>query len=329
MKIIIDAMGGDNAPFAIVDGANRAAADFNVQIALVGDESKISAYIKEKGYSNPNMSIVSASEVITGDDNPIEVIKQKKDSSMVVAQRMLADGGGDALVSAGNTGALVTGSTLIVKRIRGIRRAALAPFCPTKTGSMLLIDGGANSDCTPQFLLQFGIMGSIYMNKLHGIANPRVGLVNIGTEEEKGTDLVVATNKLLKTTDLNYVGNIEAREVPCGIADVVVCDGFTGNIILKLMEGMASVLLGKVKEIFMQSFITKMAALIMKKRFMEFKDSMDYTEYGGAPLLGLSKPVIKAHGSSDANAFYHAIRQAIAYKNSGIIEEITKTIDNG
>ncbi|MCL2838674.1 MAG: phosphate acyltransferase PlsX [Oscillospiraceae bacterium] len=326
MRIIIDAMGGDNAPSAVVDGAFRAATDFNVAVSLVGDESKIAAYIKEKGYSNDKVSIVHASEVIAMDDNPIDVIKNKKDSSMVVAMNMLSIGEGDALVSAGNTGALVTGSTLIVKRIRNVRRAALGTLMPTKDAFMLLLDVGANSDCTPQFLHQFAVMGSVYMNKLYRLDAPKVGLVNIGTEDEKGSDVAVATNKLLKKTDLNYIGNIEARDIPAGVADVVVCDGFTGNIILKLTEGLAHVLFGKIRAVFKSNIFTKLAALLVKRKFMEFKKSMDYTEYGGAPLLGLRKPVIKAHGSSDANAFYHAIRQAVNYTKSGIIEEIATKV---
>jgi len=323
MKIIIDAFGGDNAPNAVVDGAYRAAADFNVEIALVGDEAKLNAYIKEKGHANASVSIIHANEVISGEDDPVEAIKKKKDSSMVVGLQALTEDKGDAFVSAGNTGALVTGSTLIVKRIKGIRRAAIALPYPTTKGFALLLDGGANADCSPQFLQQFGIMGSIYVSKLFRIENPRVGLINIGTEDEKGNELSVAANKLLKETELNYVGNIESREIPNGAADVIVCDGFTGNIILKLTEGLAEFLFGNVKKVFVKNMFTKLSALFVKKGFKQFKASLDYTEYGGAPILGLSKPVIKAHGSSDANAFYHAIRQAIAYKNSGIIEEIT------
>jgi len=326
MKIIIDAMGGDNAPDAVIDGAYQAAKDFNVEILLVGDVAKLEESVADKGYSDKRVSFVKASEVVDMDDDPIDVIKNKKDSSMVVAMNMLVSGDGDALISAGNTGALITGSTLIVKRIRNVRRAALGVIMPTDSGNMLLIDGGANADCTPQFLAQFAVMGSVYMSKIYGINAPKVGLVNIGTEEEKGNELTVTANKLLKTIDVNYVGNIEARDVPFGVADVVVCDGFTGNIILKLAEGFAMFLLGKIKHVFLSSIFTKLSALVMRSKFSKLRKSMDYTEYGGAPILGLSKPVIKAHGSSNANAFYHAIRQAVDYTKSGIIGEIAEKV---
>jgi len=326
MKIIIDAMGGDNAPDAVIDGAYQAAKDFDVEIILVGDVAKLEESVAGKEYSDKRVSFVKASEVVDMDDDPIDVIKNKKDSSMVVAMNMLVSGDGDALISAGNTGALITGSTLIVKRIRNVRRAALGVIMPTDSGNMLLIDGGANADCTPQFLAQFAVMGSVYMSKIYGINAPKVGLVNIGTEEEKGNELTVTANKLLKTIDVNYVGNIEARDVPFGVADVVVCDGFTGNIILKLAEGFAMFLLGKIKRVFLSSIFTKLSALVMRSKFSKLRKSMDYTEYGGAPILGLSKPVIKAHGSSNANAFYHAIRQAVDYTKSGIIEDISAKV---
>jgi len=326
MRIIIDAMGGDNAPKAVIDGAMRAVKDFDIEISLVGDVTAMNAQIVDMGYSNDKISLVSATEIVADNDNPIDVIRNKKDSSMVVAMNMLTANDGDALISAGNTGALVAGSTLIVKRIRGVRRAAIAPLIPTEKGLAMLIDGGANADCTAQFLRQFAIMGSIYMNKVCKIQKPKVGLVNIGVEDEKGNELAIAANKLLKETDVNYVGNIEARDIPTGAADVIVCDGFTGNVILKLAEGFAMFLMGKIKRVFMSNAFTKIAALIVKKKFVELKKSMDYTEYGGAPILGLTKPVIKAHGSSDSNAFYHAIRQAIEYTNSGIIAEITNKV---
>lgn len=326
MKIIVDAMGGDNAPQEIVKGSVLAAEKLGVEVILVGLEEQVAKELVKCEYSGDKITIHNAQEVITGDDDPIDAIRNKKDSSMRVGLSLLAKGEGDAFVSAGNTGALISGATLIVKRIKGIRRAALAPIMPSTEGVFLMVDSGANAECTPAFLKQFAIMGSAYMQKVMNLKEPRVALVNIGTEEEKGTGLVRAANKLLRETPLNYTGYIEAREIPLGGADVVVCDGFTGNVILKFMEGMASAFSKKLKAIFLKNTKSKLAALMVKGGIAEFKKSMDYTEHGGAPVLGVKAPVIKAHGSSNAKAFYNAIRQSKKLVDGGLIASITEGI---
>lgn len=327
MKIIVDAMGGDNAPSEIVKGSVMAAEKLDVELVLVGREEVVVQELAKCGYSGDKISVVNASEVIEGEDDPLIAIRHKKDSSMRVALSLLANGDGEAVVSAGNTGALISGATLVVKRIHGIRRAALAPVMPATNGNFLLIDSGANAECTPAFLKQFAIMGSVYMQKFMGIENPRVGLVNIGTEEDKGTDTIRETNRILKELPINYTGYIEARNIPAGDADVVVCDGFTGNVILKFMEGMASSFMTLLKRVFYRNSISKLAAVAVKGGLSEMKKSMDYTEYGGAPVLGVKAPVIKAHGSSNAKAFFSAIRQAKRLVECGLIENITKGIE--
>ncbi len=326
MNIIIDAMGGDNAPEEIVKGCIMAAADFDETITLVGKEDIISALLKKHNYAGEKIKIVNATEIISGDDEPTMAIRQKKDSSLRVGLNMLHRGEGDVLVSAGNTGALISGATLIVKRIKGVRRVALAPMMPADNGCFLLVDGGANAECTPAFLKQFAIMGSIYMEKIMKISSPKIGLVNIGSEEEKGTPVVNETHKLLKEIPINYVGYIEGREIPQGEVDVVVCDGFTGNVILKFMEGMGIVIKSYLKKLFFKNIVSKLAALLVKSGIKELGKTMDYTEYGGAPILGSSKPVIKAHGSSNAKAFYHAIRQAVDMVNNNLVETIADNI---
>lgn len=327
MKIIVDAMGGDNAPSEIVKGSVMAAEKLDVELVLVGREETVAEELKKCGYSGDKISVFNASEVIEGEDDPLVAIRHKKDSSMRVALSLLAKGEGDAMVSAGNTGALISGATLVVKRINGIRRAALAPVMPSTNGNYLLIDSGANAECTPAFLKQFAIMGSVYMQKFMGIENPRVGLVNIGTEEDKGTDTIREANRILKELPINYIGYIEARNIPSGDADVVVCDGFTGNVILKFMEGMASSFMTLLKRVFYRNSISKLAAVAVKGGLSEMKKSMDYTEHGGAPVLGVKAPVIKAHGSSNAKAFFSAIRQAKRLVECGLIENITKGIE--
>ncbi|MEG1442007.1 MAG: phosphate acyltransferase PlsX [Oscillospiraceae bacterium] len=326
LNIIVDAMGGDNAPKEPIRGAVNATKNLGVTITLVGKEDQIRKELETLEYDESKIVIVNATEVITGEDDPTVAIRQKKDSSLRVALLLLHRNQGDALVSAGNTGALIAGATLIVKRIKGIRRVALAPIMPTSIGCFLLVDAGANAECTPAFLKQFAIMGSIYMEKIMGIKKPRIGLVNIGSEEDKGTPLVNEAHKLLQQTPINYTGYIESREIPQGGADVVVCDGFTGNVILKFMEGMGMTFAHMLKGIFFKNMLTKLAALMVKKGIKELKSTMDYTEYGGAPILGASMPVIKAHGSSNAKAFFHAIRQAKEVAQNGLIEEITENI---
>lgn len=326
MNIIVDAMGGDFAPDAVVKGCISAARDFDINLIFVGIEEKIRAVLKDCDYQRESVKIIHTSEVIDGDDDPTTAIRQKKDASMRVGLKMLAAGEGDAFVSAGNTGALITGATLIVKRIHGIRRVALAPVMPSEKGCFLLVDAGANAECTASFLKQFAIMGSIYMEKIMGIKKPKVSLVNIGSEEEKGTPLVVETHRALKEVPINYCGYIEARDIPNGTADVVVCDGFTGNVILKFMEGMGMVFYDMLKEIFYKNLITKLSAVAVMGGLKKLKKTMDYTEYGGAPLLGVRKPVVKAHGSSNEKAFYHAIRQAVKVAKSNMTEEIAENI---
>lgn len=326
MNIIVDAMGGDNAPLEIIKGSILAAKDFKQKITLVGMKSVINKIIRDLGYEGDNISVVNATEVISGDDEPTSAIRQKKDSSLRVALTMLHHDEGDVLVSAGNTGALVVGTTLIVKRITGIRRVALAPLMPSYDGCFLLVDGGANAECTPTFLKQFAIMGAIYMEKIVKVKNPKVGLVNIGTEEEKGTETIIETNKLLKDIPINYVGYVEGRGIPQGEVDVVVCDGFTGNVILKFMEGMGSVVKKYFKGIFYKNLRTKIGALLVKDGLDSFAKRLDYTEYGGSPLLGAKKPVVKAHGSSNAKAIYHAIRQAIDMVDNNLVDTIQDNI---
>lgn len=326
MNIIVDAMGGDNAPEEIVKGCILAAKDFGEVITLVGRESLIKEILEKENFSGDNIIIKNADEVIHGDDEPTAAIRQKKNSSLRVGLEMLHGGQGDVMVSAGNTGALIAGATLVVKRIKGVRRVALAPMMPMDNGCFLLVDGGANSECSAAFLKQFAIMGSIYMEKIMNINKPRVGLVNIGSEEDKGTEVINEANKLLKETPVNYIGYVEGRGIPCGEADVVVCDGFTGNVILKFMEGMGIVIKGYFKELFFGGVKSTLAALLVKDKAKALAKTLDYTEYGGAPILGCQKPVIKAHGSSNAKAFYHAVRQAIDVVNNDLVGTIAENI---
>ena len=326
MKIIVDAMGGDNAPGEIVKGCVDAALRFNTEIILVGQEEKVKDELLKCEYSGDKIKIYNASEVIDGEDDPIEAIRKKKDSSMRVGLKLLSDGEGDAFVSAGNTGALISGATLIVKRIKGIRRAALAPLLPHLHGNYLLIDSGANAECTSQFLKQFAIMGFVYMKKFMEIESPKVGLVNIGTEEDKGTETIKKAHKKLKEVPINYIGYIEAREIPKGGADVVVCDGFTGNVLLKYTEGFASAFVTMLKGVFLKNIQSKLGALLVKDGIMDMKKCFDYKEHGGAPVLGVKAPVIKAHGSSDAKAFTSAIRQAIKLVDCRLVENIAAGI---
>jgi len=318
MKIILDAMGGDHAPEAPVLGAIDAAKAFGTQITLVGRGEAILGVMREHGIENlpEGMEIANADDVVDMHDDPGSVIHKRKNSSMVVGLKMLADGQGDAFVSAGSTGALLTGATLIVKRVKGIRRAAMGPAFPNKAGGKTVIcDCGANAECTPEFLLQFGLVGSLFAKKNLGVENPKVGLLNIGTEDSKGTPLQKeAYAKLQKAHEqglLNFVGNVEARDVPLGAVDVVVCDGFAGNVLLKSIEGTAMYMGSLMKhKIFKRSFFSKIGYLLCKPGVDEVMSLLDYRTIGGTQFLGIKKPVIKAHGSSDALAFRNAIRQA-------------------
>lgn len=326
MKIIVDAFGGDNAPLEIIKGAEMAVRELGYEIILVGNKEVIESVAEENGISMDGMEIAHAEDVITMEDSPTSIMRSKKESSMAKGFRLLKEGKGDAFVSAGNSGALAVGATLIVRRIQGVRRCAFAPVIPKNEGYFMLIDSGANADCRPEMLKQFGIMGSIYMKNVMTVHNPRVGLANIGTEPTKGTELYQEAYKLLKETDVNFIGNVEAREIPLDGADVVVADGFTGNIILKFYEGMAKALFGKFKEVLMKSAKTKIAAMMIKPELKALKKQSDYSEYGGAPLIGISKPVFKAHGSSDAKTFKNAIRLAGEYVKRNVVGLISESI---
>ena len=332
MKIVLDAMGGDNAPLEVVKGAILAVNEFKKEVILVGDETKIKEILKENNaLDNKLLSIVHSDQVITMSDSPKSVLKEKRNSSIGMALDLVAEGKADAFVSAGNTGAVLTGSTLIVKRIKGIRRAALAPMLPTKSGGSLLVDCGANVECTEEYLLQFAIMGSIYFGNVSNNKNPKVGLVNNGAESSKGTPMHKKTYKMLENIHnmgiINFTGNIEGRDIPQGVCDVLVTDGFTGNILLKTYEGVGLYIASEMKKMFMKNIISKISALLVKNGIDEFKKTMDYKEVGGAPLLGIKKPVIKAHGSSNAYAIRSAIKQAIVYTESKSIEAIEKNIN--
>lgn len=327
MKIIVDGMGGDNAPLAVLQGCAQAVTEYGVEIIITGKKQELERLMEENEISRQNISIIDAPTVISMEDDPIFVVKDKRNSSMGLAFDLLKNGDGDAMLSAGNTGALLTGATLIVKRIDRVKRAALAPVIPNKSGLVMLIDSGATVDCRPEFLEQYGLMGSVYMKKMYDITNPRVGLANNGTEDCKGTDLYIASNKLLRENkNINFVGNVEGRGLMLGECDVYVSDGFTGNLILKTVEGTSLFFLDFMKKLFGKSIISKLAAVLVMKDIKAFKKKSDYKEIGGAALLGISKPVIKAHGSSDAKAIKNAINQAKIFASSEIIEEISENI---
>ncbi len=317
MKIILDAMGGDHAPEAPVLGAIEAAKTFGSQITLVGRGEEILNVMKTHGIDTlpDGVEIANADDVVDMHDDPANVIRKKPNSSMVLGLKMLADGLGDAFISAGSTGALLTGATLIVKRVKGIRRAAMGPAMPNKAGGKtVILDCGANAECTPEFLLQFGLVGSLHAKATYDVENPKIGLLNIGTEDTKGTPLQKETYALLQQASdkglLNFVGNVEARDVPLGAVDVVVCDGFSGNVLLKSIEGTASFMGSLMSKMFKKNLLSKLAAALVMKDIKAFKKLLDYREIGGTQFLGIQKPVIKAHGSSDQIAFRNAVRQA-------------------
>ena len=327
MKIAIDAMGGDHAPKEIVLGALKAIDTYSdMEITLVGDENKINQYVKDRN----RISIIHTDEVITGTDEPVRAVRRKKNASMVLAAKEVAEGRADACISAGNTGALMAAGLFIVGRIEGIERPALSPTLPTIGGEgFVLLDVGANVDAKPEHLVQYALMGSIYSQKVRGIDYPRVGLLNIGTEEKKGNELTKHTYEMLKKADINFIGNIEARDLLDGVADVVVTDGFTGNMVLKTIEGTALSIFKMLKSALMSNLKSKLAAAILKPNLLELKSQMDYSEYGGAGLFGLKAPVIKAHGSSDAKAIFSAIRQTremIEHQVIGTIQEAVEKV---
>jgi len=333
MRIIVDAMGGDNAPQAPVLGALQANKEYGVEITLVGRGEEILKVLEENGIQQlpAGVEIAHASEVVEICDNPATAFREKKDSSLTVGLNLLKEGNGDAFVCAGSTGALLSAATLIVKRIRGIRRAALAPVVPTGAGGAVLIDCGANAECSPEYLLQFAYMGAYYAEHVLGRPEPKVGLLNIGEEESKGAELQKETYARLKKAGeegrINFVGNVEAHRAVEGAVDVIVSDGYSGNIFLKTMEGTGAFLARKIKQMFKKNLVTKLSAALVADGLKEFKSLLDAGEVGGTALLGISKPVLKAHGSSDAYAIKNAVRQAIRVASSTIIEDITENID--
>ena len=328
MKIIIDAMGGDFAPAAPVEAAAKASRELDISLVLVGQLDAVRAELSKYEYDKSKIEIVNATEVISNHEEPVKAVQGKRDASVVVAAQMLKRKEADALLSMGSTGALLTASLLIVGRIKGVMRPAIASLLPSAKGPKMLIDSGANTRSKKGNLLQFAVMGSVYMKNVLGIENPTVGLISNGEEEEKGVELVKETHPLLKAAPVNFIGNIEGRDVMEGTADVMVCDGFVGNVILKTVEGMGHVVSAKVKEIFTANIFRKIGALFVMKGIKSFRKSMDYREYGGAPLLGTRYPVIKGHGSSDAKAVYSAIKQAIRFVETNVIDDIKNTIDS-
>ena len=329
MRIILHGMGGDNAPLEIVKGAVEASSKIDHQIVIVGREDEINAELAKYNYDESKIQVVHASEVIENEDSPVKAIRRKTDSSMVKGLTMLKDGEGDLFISAGNTGAYMAGSLFILGRIPGIDRPAISSIYPIAGGALpsIIVDAGANSECRPSNLLEFAIMGSLYMEKVMDRKNARVGLVNLGVEENKGTTVTKAAHKLLKEADLNFIGNVEARDVPKGACDVIVCDGFTGNIILKLTEGFAWNLLKTMKKKFTDGLSAKMGAVLLAGKVKEIKDEFDYSEYGGAPILGVNGHVIKIHGSSGATAVKNAIIKGIPYAQENVVGRITSAME--
>ncbi len=323
MKILVDVMSGDNAPLELIKGASLAAKEYgNAKVAVIGDENVISDIAVKNDIDLDGIEIIHSTSVITMEDKPMCVVREKRDSSMSRGLKILSEGGADAFVSAGNTGALITGATLIVRRISGINRAAIASVLPL-TNPVLLMDSGANLTVTSDNILQFAFMGAKYMEKIYGLERPRVGQLNNGAEYNKGNELQVASYQMLSESGLEFVGNVESKEVPFGACDVLVTDGYTGNIFLKSIEGMGKFMMGILKDVIKTNFVTYASALTIKDKINDLKHRFDSSEHGGAPLLGISKPVIKAHGSSDANAIKNAVRQAIHFVETKINDDIT------
>jgi glycerol-3-phosphate acyltransferase PlsX len=327
LKIAVDAMGGDYAPREIVLGAIAACRELGAEIILVGHEAEINTILNEQNVSGLNLEVYPASEVIAMDEHPASAVKRKKDSSLVVANRLVKEGKAAAVISAGNTGAAMSSSLLYVGRINGIKRPAIASPMPTRTGVSVLIDAGANAECDPENLLQFAMMGSVYAEKVLGINKPKVGLLSIGEEETKGNKLVVDTHLLLKESHLNFIGNIEGRDVHRGNCDVIVCDGFVGDIVLKLSEGLASTLFSQIKEAITGNLLASMGGLMLKPAFADLKSRMDYTEYGGAPLLGLNGISMISHGRSNAKAVKNAIKATLKAINEDVVGKISAAVN--
>jgi glycerol-3-phosphate acyltransferase PlsX len=327
MVVVVDGMGGDFSPSAVVEGCVEAIKEYDIDILITGAQDLIHKELNKYTYDINRIKIVDASEVISTSEHPVMAIKRKKDSSLVKALSLVKSGEADAVISAGSSGAFLAGCTLIVGRIKGIDRPALAPIMPGKKGPFMIIDCGANAECKPHYLVQFGIMGKTYFENILKITNPSVGLVNIGTEEEKGNELSKSAYKLLKVADLNFVGNVEAREIPTGDTNILVCDGFVGNVILKLYEGAVANIFDILKTGIMSSFRTKLGGVLLKPVFKKFKKDFDYKEYGGAAFLGVNGICIKAHGSSDAKAFKNAIRQATIFYDNNVIDKLKVEIE--
>ncbi len=324
MRIAVDAFGGDNAPLEIVKGAALASKEFGVEITFTGDENEIKKIINENSLEfTGEVKIIHTNDVISMHDEPTSILKAHSNSSMALAFKEVAQGEADAIVTAGSTGAVVVGGTLIIKRIKGVKRPALGGLIPSPNGHYMLMDMGANAECRPEMLCQFGVMASVYLKNVEGIENPTIGLLNIGTEDTKGGELQTEAYKLLSSAPINFVGNIESREMPKGVCDAVITDGFTGNIALKLIEGTATTFFKLVKGALYKNIFNKLAALVIKKDLYSLKSMMDSTEVGGAPLLGVKGTVIKAHGSSNAKAFKNAIKQAIVYTENDVIAKIS------
>ena len=328
MKIAIDAFGGDNAPLEIIRGTVLAKKEFDEEFILTGSVETIKECAAQSGLSLDGIELVEAPLVMDMHDEAKAVVKSKADSSMGVGLRLVADGKADAFVTAGPTGATLMGATLLIKRLKGVRRPALGTVIPGVEGNYMLMDCGANVECQPEMLEQFGVLGSVYMKKVYGIENPKVGLANNGAEDSKGTDMHIQAHKLLSDNKaINFMGNIEGRDIPFGKCQVVVADGFSGNMILKVTEGSFSAVFSLLKGVFMKNLCSKFATLMLKKSLKEFREKYNHDTVGGAPFIGLNKPVIKAHGSSGANAFKNAIAQAIKWHKSGVTEEIQKTLN--
>ena len=323
MKIIVDAFGGDNAPVEILKGcANSLCEHDDLEIVVTGPKDQIEKAAQENDIDISKLEIADCEDILTMEDHATDVVKKKKKSSMAVGLKMLADGEGDAFLSAGNSGALITGATLIVKRIKGIKRPAFSPILPKSEGMFVLIDGGANAECKSDMLVQFAIMGSVYLKEVMGVENPRVGLANVGTEDHKGDSLRLETFALLKKAPVNFIGNVEGRDIPMDGCDVLVTDGFTGNLILKMYEGVAIALMSKFKNVFTKNLKNKLAAAMVMSDFKQLKHEMDTDIYGGAPILGAAKPVFKVHGNATAKTMKYAIDLTMSYVRTDVIRKI-------
>jgi phosphate acyltransferase len=328
MKVVVDGMGGDFSPHAVVEGCVLAQKEYNIDIVISGPQEIIAKELQKHDYDKKKITILNAEEVITPNESPVKALKTKKNSSLVKALEMVKSGEADAIISAGSTGAFLAGCTLIVKRIKGIDRPALAPIMPGKNGAFMIVDVGANADCKPHYLVQFAHMGKVYFENILGINNPSIGLINIGAEEEKGNELTKEAHKLLKNENFNFVGNVEPRDIPKGEVNVLVCDGFVGNTVLKMYEGVSSTILDELKSKIMSSTRTKIGGLLLKPVFKAFKKQYDYKEYGGAAFLGVNGICIKAHGSSDGKAFKNAIRQAKVFHENKVVEKMQQVFQS-